>query len=433
MADLGIEFRVPYTAVLDTSRGPEWATWFTGGEFALTDSCLRRWAAERPAEPAVIGVDESGLETALSWAGLSLLTRQIAAELRRDGVRPGDAVAVFLPMTGEYVATLYACAQLGAMALPLFTGFGADAIAAGCATRARGCGHHGRHGPARPVEPLAPVLAEASTGASAGGDQLRTVLVVGEPGPAPASSPAQDRPGWRTWEPDPQAAAPADANGPCPAFPSEQPFLLAYTSGTTGSPKGAVLTQAGLLLGVARDAAYHVDLRRGDVLCWPADPGWIMGPWQIVAAGAVGATLCCSRACPATPPRTGSGRSSTRHHVAVFGCGPTLARSLARAGSAPPPGSWPSLRRSPAPANRPTRVLGLPVPCHRRAPRPGDQHLRRHRGGRRVPGPAPGATAQAAARSAAPRWAWTSTSSTARASRRPGWPGSWSAGDHGRR
>ena len=345
VADLGIEFRVPYTAVLDASRGPEWATWFTGGEFALTDSCLRRWAAQRPAEPAVIGVDETGRETALSWAGLSLLTRQIAAELRRDGVRPGDAVAVFLPMTGVYVATLYACAQLGAMALPLFTGFGADAIA----VRLRDAGARAAVTTAGTVRrgqwsPLAPVLASASTGASAGGDLLRTVLVVGEPGPAPVPSPAQDRPGWRTWQPDPQAAAPADANGPCPAFPSEQPFLLAYTSGTTGSPKGAVLTQAGLLLGVARDAAYHVDLRCGDVLCWPADPGWIMGPWQVLAAGAVGATLLLLEGLPGYPTPDRLWTVLTRHHVAVFGCGPTLARSLAQAGSAPPPGSWPSLR-----------------------------------------------------------------------------------------
>ena len=168
VADLGIRFRVPYTSVLDASRGPEWATWFTGGEFALTDSCLRRWAAQRPAEPAVIGVDETGRETALSWAGLSLLTRQIAAELRRDGVRPGDAVAVFLPMTGVYVATLYACAQLGAMALPLFTGFGADAIA----VRLRDAGARAAVTTAGTVRrgqwsPLAPVLASASTGASA--------------------------------------------------------------------------------------------------------------------------------------------------------------------------------------------------------------------------------------------------------------------------
>ena len=105
-----------------------------------------------------------------------------------------------------------------------------------------------------------------------------------------------------------------------------------------------MLTQAGLLLGVARDAAYHVDLRCGDVLCWPADPGWIMGPWQVLAAGAVGATLLLLEGLPGYPTPDRLWTVLTRHHVAVFGCGPTLARSLARAGSAPPPGSWPSLR-----------------------------------------------------------------------------------------
>jgi acetyl-CoA synthetase len=348
--DLGLRFRVPYTEVLDVSRGPEWATWFTGGQFALTDSCLRRWAEQQPAGPAVIGVDETGRETALSWAGLSLLTRQIAAELRRDGVRPGDAVAVFLPMTGVYVATLYACAQLGAMALPLFTGFGADAIA----VRLRDAGARAAVTTAGTVRrgqwsPLAAVLAQASAGQDGNGNGglLRTVLVVGTPG---GDQPGDDQPGgnppgWRHWQPDPQAADPPGPAGPeCPAYPSEQPWLLAYTSGTTGSPKGAVLTQAGLLLGVARDAAYHVDLRCGDVLCWPADPGWIMGPWQVLAAGAVGATLLLLEGLPGHPTPDRLWPLLARHHVAVFGCGPTLARSLAQAGSAPPPGSWPSLR-----------------------------------------------------------------------------------------
>ena len=358
--DLGLGFRVPYTEVLDASRGPEWATWFTGGQFALTDNCLRRWAVQQPAGPAVIGVDEAGRETALSWAGLSLLTRQIAAELRRDGVRPGDAVAVLLPMTGVYVATLYACAQLGAMALPLFTGFGADAIA----VRLRDAGARAAVTTAGTVRrgqwsPLAAVLAEASGGQDGGSGSglLRTVLVVGAPA---GDQPGSGLPGWRHWQPDPQAAdpdgqecpdrppSPGRPPGPpgqdCPAYPSEQPWLLAYTSGTTGSPKGAVLTQAGLLLGVARDAAYHVDLRCGDVLCWPADPGWIMGPWQVLAAGAVGATLLLLEGLPGYPTPDRLWPLLARHHVAVFGCGPTLARSLAQAGSAPRPGSWPSLR-----------------------------------------------------------------------------------------
>jgi acetyl-CoA synthetase len=348
VADLGLEFRVPYTAVLDTSRGPEWATWFTGGMFALTDSCLRRWATEQPGEPAVIGVDETGRETIHTWAGLTDLTRQIATELRRDGVRPGDAVAVFLPMTAAYVATLYACAQLGAMALPLFTGFGADAIAvrlrdagARAAVTTEGTIRRGQW------SPLAPVLAAAAADPGGDGELLRTALVIGPPVGAGAGEASNQPipPGWRHWQPGPHTPGTTTGDDPRgPAFPSEQPWLLAYTSGTTGSPKGAVLTQAGLLLGVARDAAYHVDLRRGDVLCWPADPGWIMGPWQVLAAGAVGATLLLLEGLPGYPTPDRLWNVLTSHNVAVFGCGPTLARSLAKAGSAPAPGSWPSLR-----------------------------------------------------------------------------------------
>jgi len=344
VADLGFRFRVPYTAVLDDSRGPEWSTWFTDGMFALTDSCVRRWAHSQPTKPAVIGVDEAGNESALSWAELALLVSQIAGQLRRDGVAPGDVVAVFLPLTPAYVATLYACAEIGAVALPLFTGFGADAIVvrlrdAGARAAVTMAGTTRRGEPS----PLAPVLAAAA----AQGGMLTSVLVIGRPG---SDKPAlvdsldgdwQGLPGWRYWLP---GRGPDTSTEPGPAFPSEHPFLLAYTSGTTGQPKGAVLTQAGLLLGVARDAAYHIDLRSDDVLCWPADPGWIMGPWQVLAAGAVGATLLLLEGLPGYPGPDQLWRTLTGHHVTVFGCGPTLARSLLRSGSRPPAGSWASLR-----------------------------------------------------------------------------------------
>ena len=364
VADLGLQFRVPYTAVLDDSRGPEWSTWFTDGMFALTDSCVRRWADSRPAAPAVISMDEAGKESVLSWAELDVLVGQIAGQLRVNGVGPGDVVAVFLPLTAMYVATLYACAEIGAVALPLFTGFGADAIAMRLNdARARAAVTTAATIRRGEPSPLAPVLAVAAEAAV-----LKSVLVIGRPDdPAEAASVSvgaddwRRLPGWRGWMPDADRTTASHRNGGAApaalgtersgdrarqalAFPSEHPFLLAYTSGTTGRPKGAVLTQAGLLLGVARDAAYHIDLKSEDVLCWPADPGWIMGPWQVLAAGAIGASLVLLEGLPGFPSADRLWRTLAKHQVTVFGCGPTMARSLLRSGSRPQPGSLASLR-----------------------------------------------------------------------------------------
>ena len=79
-------------------------------------------------------------------------------------------------------------------------------------------------------------------------------------------------------------------------------------------------------------------------MCWPADPGWIMGPWQVLAAGSVGASLVLLEGLPGFPSADRLWRTLAKHRVTVFGCGPTMARSLMRSGSRPEPGSLASLR-----------------------------------------------------------------------------------------
>ena len=87
---------------------------------------------------------------------------------------------------------------------------------------------------------------------------------------------------------------------------AEHPYLLAYTSGTTGRPKGALHVHGGFLLSIAREAAYQADIRAGDRVLFATDMGWIMGPWTVVGAGALGAPSSTWRARP-TGPTTGSG------------------------------------------------------------------------------------------------------------------------------
>src|SRR5207248_5459667 len=108
---------------------------------------------------------------------------------------------------------------------------------------------------------------------------------------------------------------------------AEVPYLLAYTSGTTGRPKGAVHVQGGFLVSIAREAAYQTDVKRGDRVHFATDMGWIMGPWTVVGAGAVGATIVFAEGAPDWPDDR-LWRLIESERVTMLGLSPTLVRAL---------------------------------------------------------------------------------------------------------
>ena len=127
--DLGIEFAEPWTQVLDASRGPEWTTWFVGGKLNIAWNCVHRWAAERATETAAVFRGEDGARRELSFGELSSQVTKLAEALVRLGVEPGDRVAIYLPMSPEVAVASHACAHIGAVQVPIFSGFAAPAVA----------------------------------------------------------------------------------------------------------------------------------------------------------------------------------------------------------------------------------------------------------------------------------------------------------------
>jgi acetyl-CoA synthetase len=302
IADMGLEFFEPWRQVLDVSRGPEWTTWFVDGKLNLAWSCVHTWAERRPDSVGAVFRGEDGSRRQLTFAELSEQVTKLAEALVRLGVEPGDRVAIYLPMSPEVAIASHACAHIGAVQVPIFSGFAAPAVAqrlrdseAKVAITAETSFRRGREVPMRAI------LEEARRGLPF----VEHVLV------APWDQLIEDCPGTL-------APLPVD---------SEHPYLLAYTSGTTGRPKGVVHVQGGFLVSITREVAYQADAHPEDVIHFATDMGWIMGPWTVVGGGAMGAKLIFAEGAPDFPPDR-LWQLVEEERVTILGCSPTLIRSL---------------------------------------------------------------------------------------------------------
>jgi acetyl-CoA synthetase len=300
--DLGLEFSRPWTAVSDRSRGPEWTTWFPGGELSIARNCVHRWAQRTPEAVAAVGLGEDGSRRTLTFAELSHETTRLAEALVALGVERGDRVALFLPISPEVAIASHACAHVGAIQVPVFSGFAAPAVAqrlraseAKVAITARVSSRRGRE------VPMLAILEEARHHAPS----VEHVVVA-------------------PWD---ELVAGCPGELPALEVESETPYLLAYTSGTTGAPKAAVHVQGGFLVQIAREAAYQGDVRAGDVVHFATDMGWIMGPWTVVGAGTLGATIVFAEGAPDWPPDR-LWRTVAGERVTCLGLSPTLVRAL---------------------------------------------------------------------------------------------------------
>ena len=127
---LDIKFNPPYEKLLDTSQGIEWSKWCAGGGLNISEMCVDRWTvSEIKDQPAVIWEGEEGNTETLTYAELLEQIKLCAAGLRAEGFGKGDAVGIHLPMIPETIILLLALARIGAIAIPVFSGYGVDAIA----------------------------------------------------------------------------------------------------------------------------------------------------------------------------------------------------------------------------------------------------------------------------------------------------------------
>jgi acetyl-CoA synthetase len=304
-ADLELELTRPWDAVLDDSRGIEWTTWFEGARLNVATACVHAWAARRPDAVAAVFAGEDGERDEWTFGELSLRVTKLAEALVGLGVGAGDRVAIYLPMCPDAAVASHACAHIGAVQVPIFSGFAAPAVVqrlqdsgAKVVLTADWSYRRGRRTPMRET------IDEARRSAPSVEHVVEWSRAERE---------------WNA-ELGPGELAPLDVE-------AEHPYLLAYTSGTTGRPKGALHVQGGFLLSIAREAAYQTDVHAGDRVLFSTDMGWIMGPWTVVGVGALGATVVYMEGAPDWPEDR-LWRLVEEEQVTMLGVSPTLVRAL---------------------------------------------------------------------------------------------------------
>lgn len=324
--DLGLEWFRPFEQVLDLSDGLPWARWFRGGRLNYVHNCLdRHVAAGRGERLGLIWEGEDGEVRRLTYRQLLDETCRLANALLELGVGKGDRVGLFMPMSPEVAIASLACSRIGAVYIPIFSGYGASAVA----SRLQDCqarllitadGFY-RRGSVVNMKETADEAVDRSP-------SVEHVLVWRRLSRDTPWNEARDV-WWHDVVPGQSSECPPQQLDP------EDPMMIIYTSGTTGKPKGACHVHCGFPLKAAQDMAHCFDVQQDDAIFWLTDMGWMMGPWLFIGALTLGATAVCYEGTPDYPGPDRIWDLAARHGVTVLGISPTAIRSLMRFGEAP--------------------------------------------------------------------------------------------------
>ncbi|MAE64652.1 MAG: AMP-dependent synthetase [Phycisphaeraceae bacterium] len=300
---LGIDMASPPLEILDDADGPASARWLVGARYNIFDSCF---AADGDA-PAIIHQSEGGTSSTWSCADLERATRRVARGLTDLGFGAGDAIAVCLPMTAESVAIYLGVIRSGGSVVSIADSFAPPEIARRveiAGARAIFTQNHMIRAGRR--LDLYPRIVEAGAPPA--------IVLPGDAGPVTGL-----RDGDRDWD------AFLAEDGPFETVvrsPDDATNVL-FSSGTTGDPKAIPWTQLTPIRSAA-DAWLHHDVRPGDVLAWPTNLGWMMGPWLIYASLVNRATMALFDGAPTGTP---FGQFVQDAKVTMLGVVPSLVRA----------------------------------------------------------------------------------------------------------
>lgn len=317
-------WRKPFKQVLQWK--PPFAKWFVGGKLNVSENCLdRHLGTARENKAAIIFEGEPGDVRTITYRQLYFHVCRFAHVLENMGVKPGDRIAIYMPMIPEAVIAMLACARVGAVHTVVFGGFSPEALKdrindckAKVVITADGGWRRGK------IVELKTNVDKALEGAPT----VQSVLVVKRTGQDINMVEGRDT-WWReAWQGAPNFH---DAR----AFDSEHPLFILYTSGSTGKPKGVLHTSAGYLLGAKLSSQYVFDLKDSDRYFCSADIGWITGHSYVVyGLLSNGSTVFLYEGAPNQPEPDRFWQMIDRHGITILYTAPTAIRAFMRWGDA---------------------------------------------------------------------------------------------------
>ncbi|MBU6438362.1 MAG: AMP-binding protein, partial [Betaproteobacteria bacterium] len=317
-------WKKPFTQVLDESNAPFYK-WFEDGQLNASYNCLDRNLTNGNADKAAIIFEaDDGTVTTTTFAQLHERVCRLANGLKSLGVKKGDRVLIYIPMTVEGVVAMQACARIGATHSVVFGGFSAKSVQERIIDAGATCvitsDEQFRGGKALPIKAI---VDEAFS--MGGCDAVKSVVVYQRTGGKVAMTPGRD-----VWLHDLVATQSAQCEPEWVG--AEHPLFILYTSGSTGKPKGIQHSTGGYLLWAAQTMKWTFDAKPSDVFWCTADIGWVTGHTYVCyGPTAAGITQLMFEGVPTYPHAGRFWQMIERHKVSIFYTAPTAIRSLIKA------------------------------------------------------------------------------------------------------
>lgn len=317
LEQLEIPWQKPFIQLFQSEKGMEYTQWFIGGKNNILHYTIeKQLKIGRGEELAFSWEGEDGKTISLNYFELNERVNELAAGLKNLGIQKGDRVGIYLPPLPEAPISLFACAKIGAIVIPIFSGYGADEVAARLIDgeakvliTADGFFRRGKRVDMKKEADRAVTLAST----------IQHVIVVKRTNQQLTRN---DKDICYHDVLDKKTKIETEL------LDAEDPFMIMYTSGTTGKPKGTVHTHTGFPLKAAIDLFFCFDVKKNDRIFWVTDFGWMMGPWLFLGSAVHGASVVFYEGSPDFPHDGRLWELIYRHDVSVFGISPTVIRSL---------------------------------------------------------------------------------------------------------
>ncbi len=318
-----LTWQKPWKKVLDWKV--PYAKWFVGGQLNVSENCLdRHLDGPRRTKAAIMWEGEPGEKRVLTYQQLHREVCRFANVLKRNGVKKGHRIIIYMPMVPEAAIAMLACTRIGAIHSVVFGGFSAESIkdraldsGATLIITADGSYRRGT---------IVPLKKNVDDALKSGETAVKRVIVFRRT--AAEIHIEEGRDVW--WHRELEYV---DAKCPAAALDSETPLFILYTSGSTGKPKGILHTTGGYLLHAHMTCKYVFDLRDEDVYWCTADVGWVTGhSYMVYGPLAMGATTLMYEGAPNWPENDRFWRIIEDYGVTVFYTAPTAIRAFMKWG-----------------------------------------------------------------------------------------------------